>query len=306
MNHIGTRELSTERLTLRRFELEDADAVFYNWAKDKETAKYCDWTVCESTEETYELLSSWINEYSRSDYYLWAIEINESEQPVGAVRVNSYNDPAMSVEVECWVGSDFIQKGIGKEAMEMVMQFLTAEVGARRIWGKCDADNDGGAKLMVRLGMEFEGTLKKAARYNTGIVDASVFGVVYYEETEEEAPAENGAQTGTTSIKVLGEDGVLHNQVSDEIMEYVGILAKLELSPEEMAASKKDMEEMLDYIDQLDRLDTTGIEPMSHVFAVNNAFRDDVITNGDGTENTLKNAPVEKYGGFKVPKTIGE
>ena len=66
------------------------------------------------------------------------------------------------------------------------------------------------------------------------------------------------------------------------------------------------MEEMLDYIDQLNELDTNGIEPMSHVFPVNNVFRDDVVTNGDGSAATLQNAPVQKDGGFKVPKTIGE
>ena len=112
--------------------------------------------------------------------------------------------------------------------------------------------------------------------------------------------------SGTSATKVMGEDGILRNQISDETMEYVGILAKLELSPEEMAAARKDMEEMLDYIDQLNELDTTGIEPMSHVFAVNNAFREDVIVNGDGSAATLSNAPIMKNGGFKVPKTIGE
>ena len=63
---------------------------------------------------------------------------------------------------------------------------------------------------------------------------------------------------------------------------------------------------MLDYIDLLNELDTTGIEPMSHVFPIENVFREDVVTNGDGSEATLKNAPEQKDGGFKVPKTIGE
>ena len=89
-------------------------------------------------------------------------------------------------------------------------------------------------------------------------------------------------------------------------MEYVGILAKLELSLEEAEAAKKDMEDMLDYIDLLNELDTTGIEPMSHVFPIENVFREDVVTNGDGSADTLKNAPEQKDGGFKVPKTIGE
>ena len=62
---------------------------------------------------------------------------------------------------------------------------------------------------------------------------------------------------------------------------------------------------MLVYIDTLNELDTEGIEPMSHVFPVNNVFREDVVTNGDNREKTLANAPLRKDDTFKVPKTIG-
>ena len=94
------------------------------------------------------------------------------------------------------------------------------------------------------------------------------------------------------------------NVISDETIEYVGILAKLELSGEEREQAKKDMGRMLDYIDKLNELDTTGVEPMSHVFPVNNVFREDVAENGDDRENMLKNAPEQKDGAFKVPKTV--
>ena len=94
------------------------------------------------------------------------------------------------------------------------------------------------------------------------------------------------------------------NIISDETIEYVGILAKLELSEEEKENAKKDMGEMLDYIDKLNELDTTGIEPMSHVFPVHNVFREDVVKNGDGREETLANAPERKDDCFVVPKTI--
>lgn len=95
------------------------------------------------------------------------------------------------------------------------------------------------------------------------------------------------------------------NIISDETIDYVGILAKLELSPEEKERAKKDMGEMLDYIDQLNELDTSGVEPMSHVFPVQNVFREDVVANGDGSRETLSNAPEERNQGFVVPRTIG-
>ena len=71
------------------------------------------------------------------------------------------------------------------------------------------------------------------------------------------------------------------NVISDETIEYVGILAKLMLSD-----------------------DTTDVEPMSHVFPVNNVFREDVVTNGDDRDNIIANAPEEKDGSFVVPKTF--
>ena len=71
------------------------------------------------------------------------------------------------------------------------------------------------------------------------------------------------------------------NIISDETIDYVGILAKLELSSEEKEQAKKDMGRMLDYIDKLNELDTEGVEPMSHVFPVSNVFREDEVANGD-------------------------
>ena len=94
------------------------------------------------------------------------------------------------------------------------------------------------------------------------------------------------------------------NIISDETIEYVGTLAKLELSQGEREQAKADMGRMLDYIDKLGELDTTGVEPMSHVFPVQNVFREDVVTNNDMREQMLLNAPEEKDGMFVVPKTF--
>ena len=75
------------------------------------------------------------------------------------------------------------------------------------------------------------------------------------------------------------------NIIDDETIEYVGILAKLELSGEEKEQAKADMGRMLDYIDKLNELDTEGVEPMSHLFPVTNVFREDEVTNTDNRDN---------------------
>ena len=105
------------------------------------------------------------------------------------------------------------------------------------------------------------------------------------------------------NIKKNWKEITMANIIDDETIEYVGILAKLALSEEEKEQAKKDMSDMLDYIDMLGELDTSNVEPMSHAFPVFNVFREDVVTNGDGSEETLANAPEQKNGAFKVPKT---
>lgn len=93
-------------------------------------------------------------------------------------------------------------------------------------------------------------------------------------------------------------------RIDDETIEYVGMLAKLELSGREKEQAKEDMGRMLDYIGKLEELDTEGVEPMSHVFPVQNVFREDVEENGDESEKILQNAPSQSNNMFKVPKTF--
>lgn len=89
-----------------------------------------------------------------------------------------------------------------------------------------------------------------------------------------------------------------------ETIDYVSILAKLKLTPEETEGARSDMQKMLDYVEKLNELDTDGVEPMTHLFPYDNVFREDIVTNGDAREEMLVNAPKTKDGQYLVPKTI--
>ncbi len=93
-------------------------------------------------------------------------------------------------------------------------------------------------------------------------------------------------------------------QITDETIEYVGILAKLELTDAEKEQAKQDMSKMLDYVGKLNELNTDNVPAMSHAFSVSNVFREDEVTNADDRENLLSNAPESKNGCYKVPKTF--
>lgn len=93
--------------------------------------------------------------------------------------------------------------------------------------------------------------------------------------------------------------------ISSDVIEEVEILAKLQLTPEEKVKAGQDMEEMIEYFDKMNELDTEGVEPLTHIFNMGNVMREDEITNEDGSEDTLKNAPEKHNMAFVVPKTVG-
>ena len=94
------------------------------------------------------------------------------------------------------------------------------------------------------------------------------------------------------------------NRIDDDMLDYVSILAKLELEGEEREKARLGLERMLDYVGMLNELDTSGAEPLVQAVELENVFREDVVTNGDDREDILKNAPAKKDGQFVVPRTI--
>ena len=76
LTHKGTKELTTKRLKLRRFTVDDAQDMFNNWASDAEVTKFVSWPPHSTPDLTRELLGKWVEEYEKSDYYSWAIEYN--------------------------------------------------------------------------------------------------------------------------------------------------------------------------------------------------------------------------------------
>ena len=96
-------------------------------------------------------------------------------------------------------------------------------------------------------------------------------------------------------------------KVSGKDVAYVAELAHLELTAEESARMERDLNNILDYIDTLSELDTSGVEPMAQVAVaqeVNSALRDDQLRPSLPHEAAMQNAPQTDGTYFKVPKVI--
>ena len=93
-------------------------------------------------------------------------------------------------------------------------------------------------------------------------------------------------------------------KLSTKEVEDVARLARLEVTDKETEKFTAQLNDILGYIDKLNEIDTTGVEPMTHAIAVTNAFREDKIVDSIGTEKSLSNAPDGRGEFFRVPKVI--
>lgn len=92
--------------------------------------------------------------------------------------------------------------------------------------------------------------------------------------------------------------------VTPEEVRHIAKLARLRLTDEEELSMADQLSKILDYIEQLNELDTTGVEPMSHVLDLVNATREDVVEQRITHEEALRNAPAADSDYFRVPRFV--
>lgn len=90
--------------------------------------------------------------------------------------------------------------------------------------------------------------------------------------------------------------------ISTEDVKHVAKLARLELTDEEINKYSKQLGDILKYVEQMNEIDTTNIDPMPHAIPVYNVMREDVVKYEETKEELMQNAPFEEDGFFRVPK----
>ena len=95
-------------------------------------------------------------------------------------------------------------------------------------------------------------------------------------------------------------------KIEKKEVEHVAHLARLVFSEEEKELFGKQLSTILTYIDKLNQLDTSTVEPTTHVVPIHNVFREDEVRPSLLSESALSNAPDQSEGFYRVPKIIDE
>ena len=174
LNHKGTQTIETQRLILRQFTMDDAEAMFRNWASDDEVTKHLTWPTHASVEVSRAVLSDWTSHYAQPNFYNWAIVLRENgPEPIGNISAVHINEKIDCAHMGYCMSRAHWGKGIMAEALSAVISFFFAEVGFNRIEADHDPNNPNSGKVMKKAGMTYEGTMRQAGCSNQGIIDVS-------------------------------------------------------------------------------------------------------------------------------------
>lgn len=178
MNHKGTVRLETDRLILRRYVIEDAEVMYRNWASIDEVTEFLTWPTHRSVDVTKEIVSGWIGRYDDPAFYNWVIELKEIGEVIGNISVVRHNDKVRSADIGYCMGNRWWGQGIMPEAAGAVLEFLFTEVGINRIAAMHARENAKSGRVMQKIGMQYEGTLRQAGLRYHGIVDEVWYSII--------------------------------------------------------------------------------------------------------------------------------
>lgn len=183
LTHKGTQRIETERLILRRFTMEDAQAMYDNWAGDDNVTKYLTWPTHSDVGVSQWVLKDWVGSYDKADYYQWAIVPKDLGQPIGSIAVVDHRDDVVKASIGYCMGRQWWHQGIMTETLKAVIAFLMDEVGYRRVEAVHAPENPNSGAVMRKSGMTYEGTLRCSGRNNQGICDEVFYAILAEDRT---------------------------------------------------------------------------------------------------------------------------
>ena len=215
MEHKGTRTIETERLILRRFESGDAGAMYENWASDPEVTKFLMWPTHESVGVSQAVIDDWVGRYDEPDYYVWAIVPKELGQPVGSIAAVEVDDLSRSVHIGYCFGKRWWGRGLMAEALRALIAFFFDEVGVDSVTSRHDPRNPNSGAVMLKAGMQRDGTLRCGDHNNQGICSK-----VWYSITREEYERSKSFPYDIREVTDADEKRAISREVLEALPEW--------------------------------------------------------------------------------------
>lgn len=150
---------STERLRLRKPELDDARQLFQSYTSDSEVVRFLTWQAHETEDDTLSYLRQCCKEWDNGTSYPYVIELsNEPLKPIGMIDIRL---KSQRVEFGYVLARKYWGLGYMTEALSMLADWSLDQADIWRASAFCDVENPASARVMEKAGMTFEGVLRR-------------------------------------------------------------------------------------------------------------------------------------------------
>ena len=157
LNDLGTVELETKRLILRKATVDDYLNVYNNWTSRQEVTKYVTWDTHQTALDTKKYLEYVVMNYHRVFNFDWMVTLKETNMPIGQITiVHVFEDGTF--EIGYCFGSDYWNNGYCTESIKAIFNFLFNEVNVKRIIAKHLNENIASGIVMQKAGMKLIGS----------------------------------------------------------------------------------------------------------------------------------------------------
>jgi len=152
--------LETNRLLLRKLSIDDAEAMHMYGSNDKVT-KHVFWDTHKSLADTKAFIHYALNQYDNNAIAPWGIEHKQEKKLIGTIDFVRWLPEHRLAEIGYVITPEHWGKGIATEAAKKIIAFGFHHMNLVRIEAKCFSENIGSARVMEKVGMTFEGTIRK-------------------------------------------------------------------------------------------------------------------------------------------------
>lgn len=179
IKYLGTQNIETERLILRRMELSDTQKVFDHWLSDERVSDNRVNSEHKSVSETIARIEKIVNDYVNKEFCWWAIERTSDGELIGEIDLYDFDNTTGNCEVSYSIGYEWWNKGYGTEALRAVVEFGFRHMNIHKISAAHNIDNPASGKVIVKAGMIKEGIIRHMIRNSKNqYKDCAVYGIL--------------------------------------------------------------------------------------------------------------------------------
>jgi len=178
IHHIGTQQIETHRLLLRRFTMEDVADAHHGWFSDPDVAMYMRWDAHMDISQTEEFIAHWVANYEELNFYRWVITLKAADRAIGSIGFHIPDDYDAVADVSYALSKAHWGKGIVSEALAAVLRYALLDVGLNRVEAFHAVSNPASGKVMRKAGMRHEGFVRQKYRSHAGFEDCELYAIL--------------------------------------------------------------------------------------------------------------------------------